>query len=456
MDFFKRILAEVTPSRKEYLAMGRVAAKILVTVHNVLDELQINAKPEIHGSYSKDTWLSGEGDIDLFILFPLETSLRKLQEQGLFVAEKVAAKLKCRVKRRYASHPYLELYVDKIKVDIVPGYYVKSNSEVKTPVDRTRLHTLYVLRNLRKERRGHVRLLKKFLKSLRIYGAEIRIQGFSGYLTELLIIKYGSFLNTLKAMSEWKPYNIFISLGEAIPQRRFSEPLVFIDPVDPRRNVAAAVSEENLWKVIAAARAFIENPRECFFKVKHVAKEETTTLLRNREAYLFALTYRFNRPLPEDVIWGQLKRAERKLKSFLEKEGFRIFSTASWYENGKAAVFLEASTSSLPRVFEHMGPPINHQGVKSFLAKYAESGVIAGPYVKEGRWHVLLKREKTSLTKILEEKMDKIGIPQELLKAYRGIKLSGNLVNLFDSQEYMDFLYYWLRRKEPWLECGEN
>ncbi|RLE89737.1 MAG: CCA tRNA nucleotidyltransferase [Thermoprotei archaeon] len=456
MEFLEKILRKITPSREEYLTMGKVASKVLTAAYSVLNELQIDAKPEIHGSYSKDTWLSGEGDIDLFILFPSNIPLSKMREQGLYVAERVAEKLKCCAKHRYASHPYLELHINDVKVDIVPGYYVRTYKEVKTPVDRTRLHTIYVLHNLKKEQRGHVRLLKKFFKALGLYGAEIKVQGFSGYLIELLIIKYGTFINALKSIAEWKPYKVSISLEEAVQPGKFNEPLVFIDPVDPRRNVAAAVSEENLWKAIAAAQAFIENPSECFFNVEHADREEVFELLKNRETFLLALVYYFNRYLPEDVVWGQLKRAERKLKNFLEREGFKIFSTASWYENARAAVFLEASTPTLPPVFERKGPPINAQGVKLFLAKYSKTGAVAGPYIKEGKWHVLLKRKKRDLMEILEENMDKIGVPQELLKAYKGIRLGENLVELFESQEYVDFLYYWLRRKEPWLECVEN
>ena len=55
--------------------------------------------------------------------------------------------------------------------------------------DKSPFHTEYVTNKLDEEKRDQVRLLKKFLKSLGIYGAEIAKNGFSGYVTEVLILK---------------------------------------------------------------------------------------------------------------------------------------------------------------------------------------------------------------------------------------------------------------------------
>jgi len=43
--------------------------------------------------------------------------------------------------------------------------------------------------------------LKQFMKGIGVYGSELRRRGFSGYLTELLVINYGSFLGVLKEAS---------------------------------------------------------------------------------------------------------------------------------------------------------------------------------------------------------------------------------------------------------------
>ena len=42
------------------------------------------------------------------------------------------------------------------------------------------------------------RFFKEFLKAIGAYGANSAIGGFSGYLVEILCIKYGGFLNLVK------------------------------------------------------------------------------------------------------------------------------------------------------------------------------------------------------------------------------------------------------------------
>jgi tRNA adenylyltransferase (EC 2.7.7.25) len=54
-----------------------------------------------------------------------------------------------------------------------------------------------VISNLHREQKDEVRLLKKFMKGIGVYGAEIKVKGFSGYVAELLVYFYDSFRNVL-------------------------------------------------------------------------------------------------------------------------------------------------------------------------------------------------------------------------------------------------------------------
>jgi tRNA nucleotidyltransferase (CCA-adding enzyme) len=68
------------------------------------------------------------------------------------------------------------------------------NLEWLSATDRTPfIH--YVKKRLGKTLQDDVRLLKKFMQGIKVYGAEIKTGGFSGYLCELLILHYGSFAN---------------------------------------------------------------------------------------------------------------------------------------------------------------------------------------------------------------------------------------------------------------------
>ncbi len=100
-------------------------------------------------------------------------------------------------------------FIEGFDVDFVPCYTIKNAEELKSAVDRTILHTEYVKKNLKPEQRNEVLLLKKFMESIHTYGAEFKVGGFSGYLCELLIINYGTFIEVLEAASEkWRPKTV--------------------------------------------------------------------------------------------------------------------------------------------------------------------------------------------------------------------------------------------------------
>ena len=52
--------------------------------------------------------------------------------------------------------------------------------------------------------KGEVRILKKFFLHIDVYGAELAKEGFSGYVSEVLISYFGSFEKTLKKISKLK------------------------------------------------------------------------------------------------------------------------------------------------------------------------------------------------------------------------------------------------------------
>ncbi len=122
----------------------------------------------------------------------------------------------------------------------------------------------FMKKSLTSKMRNDVRILKTFLKSNKIYGAEIAKQGFSGYVSEVLILNFGSFENVIKSISGIKENQI---IGKT--SKKFGTSIVIIDPIDNNRNLAAAISDENLGKFILVSRAFKEKPTVGFFKDKN-------------------------------------------------------------------------------------------------------------------------------------------------------------------------------------------
>ena len=110
---------------------------------------------------------------------------------------------------------------------------------------------------------GDVRLLKRFMQGIGVYGAEIKVGGFSGYLCELLIMKYGSFTQTIRAFAEYNRRVVvdiegFYANRANELQLLFPESLVIIDPVDKGRNVASAVQPQKLYEFIVCGKSIPE------------------------------------------------------------------------------------------------------------------------------------------------------------------------------------------------------
>ncbi|MDH5659138.1 MAG: CCA tRNA nucleotidyltransferase, partial [Nitrosopumilus sp.] len=269
---------------------------------------------EFGGSFAKGTWLPKDADIDIFIRFNKNTSEEKFEKISKKIGFDSLKKYSPYV--RYSQHPYVEAEIKNTKINVVPFYDVKIG-EWKSAVDRSTFHTRFMKKSLTSRMKNEVRILKTFLKSNRIYGAEIAKQGFSGYVSEVLILHFGSFKNVIKSMSTIKEKQV---IGKT--SKKFETSIVIIDPIDSNRNLAAAISDENIGKFILICRAFKEKPKLDFFKNKksQISKEYWDNLL------VVNFDYKSRSP---DIIWGQIKRATSSLTIQLELEGFRVLRSKS-------------------------------------------------------------------------------------------------------------------------------
>lgn len=184
----KQVLKKITPSEEEYAKVEALSKKLEQKIAFVCQKQGVQAIIRVEGSVAKDTWLCENPDIDVFMRLPPSIPRKNLGEVGLKVAKAAAEGAK--YIERFAEHPYLEIFVEGYRVDIVPCYDAEPG-EWQSATDRTPYHTDYIRKRLTKNMRGEVRLLKKFMQGIDVYGAEIKVGGFSGYLCELLIITFG-------------------------------------------------------------------------------------------------------------------------------------------------------------------------------------------------------------------------------------------------------------------------
>jgi tRNA nucleotidyltransferase (CCA-adding enzyme) len=434
------------------------------------EKAKIKAKISLAGSIAKDTWLKKDPDIDIFVSLPTKIPRKNLDQIILKIAKKAIKNSKHI--ERFAEHPYLETYIDKIRVNIVPCYQVDLG-KWKSATDRTPYHTKYINKFLNQELRNQVRLLKKFFKGINVYGAEIKIGGFSGYLCELLILHYKSFIKTLKVFSKYKKPIIIdqnnLYQNNSDPALLFSDPLIVIDPVDKNRNVASALKSKKLYEFIGAARAFLRKPTKDFFFPPQINSYSLSVLeskIAERESsLLFILTDNIN-AVP-DVLWGQLYKTQRSIRKILKNNDFKILKDAVWTDEKNLTVFvIELENSNLPKIQKRIGPPLGfEEECNSFIFKHAkDSSLISGPYIQNKRWVILIKRTHFNANNLLIEKLSNddqnTGIPKQISKSFRNslqILVNFGIANHYKkNQDFAVFLSKFLLGKPFWLTYQTN
>jgi len=200
---------------------------------------------ESGGSNAKGTCLPDKADIDIFVKFNKKTSEKDFRTIGTKVGFQSLKKYKPYT--RYAEHPYVVAVVVGTRVNIVPCYDV-NKGEWQSATDRSIYHTKFMSQKLSNSLKGEVRILKKFFFHIGVYGAEIAKEGFSGYVSEVLISYFGSFEKTIKKISELKKGQV---VGKST--KKFDSPIVIIAPVDNKRNLGTAISMDNLGKFVLAS-----------------------------------------------------------------------------------------------------------------------------------------------------------------------------------------------------------
>ncbi|HSV49400.1 MAG TPA: CCA tRNA nucleotidyltransferase [Candidatus Acidoferrales bacterium] len=408
----KQILQKITPKPEERTKINALSHKLEQQIAIAIETENINAIVRVEGSIAKDTYLSQNTDIDIFMRLPTSIPRKNLGDIALRIAKKAAGDAE--QIERFAEHPYLEIFIDNYRIDIVPCYDT-TPGEWQSATDRTPYHTDYIQTHLAPQLLDEVRLLKKFMQGIGVYGAEIKIGGFSGYLCELLVMKYGSFAKVIEAFSGYSK-RIVIDIENVYSQRErelellFPEPLVIVDPVDKGRNVASAVQTQKLYEFIAASRAFQKAPSEEFFYPSLVHAVPPNQLEKRLEhccsSFLFLVIGELT-AVP-DILWGQLCRTKRSLRTLLETNDYKVLRDTVWSNENALNIFVfELEQTILPNVKKHLGPQLERQiESENFLAKYTQDQrVHAGPYIEDGRWIVQVARKNVNAAELFKEKL---------------------------------------------------
>jgi len=438
------IIKRITPSPEERKKVETTVKSLLEKVERSIKRYDLNIEPMAVGSIARDTWLP-DPDIDIFIAFPLKITLKDMERIGLEIGRDVLEK----GERKYAEHPYTHGIVDGFDVDLVPCYKIEKPEQRMTAVDRSPLHQKYVIDHLKEEQKKEVRLLKRFMKGIGVYSAEAKVQGFSGYLTELLVLKYGSFMNVIKSALNWRGgFRI-----ELIPsEKMFEEPLVVIDPIDAQRNVASALSLQNLTTFIHACKEFLKAPRTEFFYPKLPAKlttQKIAELIKKKGTFFLALVFEAPKVV-EDVLYPQLRKCEHSIRTLCIQNGFSVHNSDFEIVGSEAVILFEFEVFELPKVMKHRGPPIWIKNAESFYEKWsADKNAVSKPYVDGEHLVVDILRKWMHVHELVKAHLGELSLGKNIndsIKKRHSILVNEELAN----EKYADFLSRYLNKKMPW------
>lgn len=381
----RNILKEVTPSDQVKQQTQLVLDRIKTVTDEVLKPFGFSHM--VAGSFVRDTWMPDKKEFDVFVLFPVSHSRAKLEKLGLEIGKNITSKLRGKHTIAFAEHPYVRAKIDGYDIDIVPAYKVESALRIKSAVDRTPFHNEWLSRHLYPKFIPEVRLTKQFTKGQNLYGSDTKILGFSGYLCELLVINYRNFRALVEAAAKWEPGKVLINLEgfdgfddvDYLHKKFLKQPLIVVDPVDPGRNVAAALSPESFMRFVFACREFLKRPSRDFFFRKPVAIDPARIErdMASRKSKFIGFTFKAPDIIP-DILWPQLRRTGRRIRDMLEENDFDVMGWDAW-TNGlnKAVIFFELGSWELPKYKKLTGPSVfSKRHIGEFITKYKDKGRI--------------------------------------------------------------------------------
>ncbi len=431
-----QVLKRIVPTKDEDLKINEIVEELKNKCRDEIKKLKINAEPILVGSVAKDTHLK-KPDIDIFILFQKNTSRKQLEKYGLEIGKNVL-----NGKRKYAEHPYTTGVYKGYEIDLVPCYKITDTKEKMSAVDRTPFHTKYIIENLKKGQKNDVRLLKQFMKGIGVYSAEAKIQGFSGYLCELLILKYGSFQTLIKEACKWKERVLI----EKIP-KRFDEPMVFVDPVDENRNVASALSDEKLSLFTHSCREYIKNPGVKFFfpkKPRPLSKKILLKMMVERGTGFIAIVLD-KIDIIDENLYPQLRKCEKSIRALCNENNFRVIDSG-FYVNNEIFTIFELESLKLPSMKKHYGPMIFMPDAKKFREKWKKNA-FTSPYIEKNRWVVNIKRKYINVSDLINENINNLSIGKDLSKIKNFRILEGKDIA---QKKYLLHLTMFMDKKFRW------
>ena len=401
-DILHRVLHDIKPTPQEEQHVHAIVNNVQRTLH-VKD-----ARIILGGSGAKNTWLSHTTDIDLYVSFDYAAYKTKSTHLADIIERHLKKTFK-RYLRLHGSRDYFQVTFKGYTIEIIPILSITRSTKAQNITDVSLLHVKHIKQFAQQS--DDMRLAKQFARAQNVYGAESYIKGFSGYVLELLVAHYGSFLRLLKAASRWKHRTIIGSKNavQRLNNAKKASPLILIDPVQSDRNVAAALSQEKYTLFKKACQRFLARPSRTFFTPRTI----TITALK-KKGHVSVITAQTISP-KRDIGGAKALKAFEFLLNHLNE--FGITSRHFDYDGKTITFTITTRTATLKPTMKLYGPPFsltNTNALERFKQAHKKAAIIKD--TAQRRYAIITKRPHSTLRAHLTALLAATNIRQRLKK----------------------------------------
>ena len=167
--------------------------------------------------------------------------------------------------------------------------------------------------------------------------------------------------------------------------------IIVIDPVDKKRNAAAALTAEKVKLLQKKAKEYLAKPSASFFDKKFLTKEFVEKMAGKKPLVILTAIPQNGK---EDVIGMRMMKVFEFLKN--ELSSFEIIE-GDWEWNGEVKYYFILNKNNLPEIQVRQGPPLTmKENVKDFKKKKIRT------YEKDGRIMAEIKTKYPKLKDFVE------------------------------------------------------
>lgn len=390
----------IDPSVADVKLLTKAIKIVMDAVNDIVPKMMSNFVDCIPGgSSSRKTFLPGKKEIDIYVRINT-TSIKDLEFFAKVVIPELGRKMGVVTELRYSQNPYgyFKFKVDTvpIEVDLVAVVFAETYEKLLEALKisgmaRTPFHSLFLndkIIGIEHE----IRTFKYWLKKKRCYGRS----GITGYLAELLIIKYRKFTNILKEISSLieKPIDPWNRSEKELDKIFPQDIIIVVDPTDKNRNVAAGIQgyigKIKLERIIRYSKEAFEKPKEIFDPLVIPKKNIKLTIVFSKE------------PANDDDKFLIMGRIAGKIKN--EAEFYQYSLVDVYIEPERNEIIIIPEKNSFKKEWRILsGPPLDlEDSVAKFRLKNKEV------WIENGRIMSKKPNKYKNMVEIIEKVTKKI------------------------------------------------